>query len=509
MFSLGILPQLVLVAAIGLGIGYFIRQQIAQRRAGSLEARLAKMVEKAKAEVKEKEDEAKGKAREIINEAKEETARRQSQLTKIEDLLLKREEGLEKKIQETERKIEVLEGERVQVSKTKEVVEEIRKKEILELERISNLNQEKAKAELFNQLEKTYSEDLLRQIHRLQNENRTELDKKTQDILVSSLQRYAGSVVSEVTTTYVKLPSEELKGKIIGKEGRNIKALERLTGVEIVVDETPDSVMISGFDPVRRQIAKTALEDLIKDGRIQPAKIEEAVATAREKVNEKAKEAGEAAVFDLGLTGIDPRLIQLLGRLKFRTSFGQNVLDHSVEASHIAGMLAVELGVNVRVAKMGTLFHDVGKAIDHEVQGSHVDIGRRILQKFGVDENVVKAMQAHHGEYPYETPESIIVQVAESISAARPGARKDSVEIYLKRLEDIERITNSFEGIEKSYAIQSGREVRVFVMPDKIDDFGMHKLAKDMAAKIQEELRYPGEIKITVIRENRAVEYAK
>ncbi len=509
MFALGILPQLLLALAIGAGVGYLIRQQIAQRRAGSLEARLAKMVEKAKAEVKEKEEEAKEKAREIIREAKEETSKRQAQLTKIEELLLKREEGLEKKIEETERKLDVLEKDRIGLAKIKEELEAVRLKEIAELERIAGLNQEKAREELFNQVEKTNQDSLLKHIHRLENENRDQLEKKTQELVLSSLQRYSGSVVSEVTTTYVNLPSEELKGKIIGKEGRNIKALERLTGVEIVVDETPDSVMISGFDPIRRQIAKTALENLIKDGRIQPAKIEEAVASARDKVNEKAKEAGEAAVFDLGLTGLDPRLVQLLGRLRFRTSFGQNVLAHSLESAHIAGMLAVELGANVRVAKMGTLFHDIGKAIDHEVQGSHVDIGRRILQKFNVDENVIKAMQAHHGEYPYETPESIIVQVAESISAARPGARKDSVEIYLKRLEDIERITNGFEGIEKSYAIQAGREVRVFVMPDKIDDLGMHKLAQDMAAKIEEELQYPGEIKVTVIRENRAVEYAK
>ncbi|MFY9492869.1 MAG: ribonuclease Y [Minisyncoccia bacterium] len=509
MFAPEFLPQALLALGLGLLVGYFIRQQIAQRRAGSLEARLAKMVDKARAEVKEKEDEAKQKAREIISEAKEETERRQGQLAKIEELLLKREEGLEKKMGEAERKLEVLERDRLAVAQTKEDLEAVRLKEIAELERVAGLSREKAKEELFDQIEKSHQEDLLNHIRRLESENRERLEKKTQDILISTLQRYSGSVVSEVTTTYVNLPSEELKGKIIGKEGRNIKALERLTGVEVVVDETPDSVMISGFDPIRRQIAKTALEDLIKDGRIQPAKIEEAVAKARDKINEKTKEAGEGAVFDVGLTGLDPRLVQLLGRLRFRTSFGQNVLMHSVESAHIAGMLAAELGANVRVAKMGTLFHDIGKAIDHEVQGSHVEIGRRILQKFGVDENVIKAMQPHHGEYPYETPESVIVQVAESISAARPGARKDSVEVYLKRLEDIERITNGFEGIEKSYAIQAGREVRVFVIPDKIDDLGMHQLAKDMAAKIQEELQYPGEIKITVIRENRAVEYAR
>lgn len=490
-------------------IGYFIRQGIAKRRAGSLEARLNKMVERARAEVKERQDEAKTKAQAIINEAKEETSRRQTQLAKIEELLLKREEGLEKKMTETEKKMEVLEKDRVELANLKDNLESIRQKEIAELERVASLTREKAKEELIRQIEKTHEEDILRELHRLEVDGREKLEKKSQEILVASLQRYSGSVVSEVTTTYVNLPSEELKGKIIGKEGRNIKTLERLTGVEIVVDETPDSVMISSFDPIRRQVAKTALEDLIKDGRIQPAKIEEAVAQARDKVNEKTKEAGEAAVFDVGLTGLDPRLVQLLGRLRYRTSFGQNVLIHSVEAAHIAGMIAAEVGANVRVAKTGALFHDIGKAIDHEVQGSHVEIGRRILQKFGVDENVIKAMQAHHGEHPYETPESIIVQVSESISAARPGARKDTVEVYLKRLEDIERITSGFEGIEKTYAIQAGREVRVFVTPEKIDDLSMHKLAKDIASKIEQDLQYPGEIKITVIRENRVVEYAR
>lgn len=490
-------------------IGYFIRQEIAKRRAGSLEARLQKMVEKARAEVKEKEEEAKQKSREIINEAKEEVGRRQAQLAKIEELLLKREEGLEKKIEETERKIERLEKERTELSKTQKEAESVKDKAAAELERVAGLSEAEAREELFKEIEKAYQADFLKHIHRLENEGRERLEKKSQEILVSSLQRYASSVVSEVTTTYVDLPSEELKGKIIGKEGRNIKALERLTGVEIVVDETPDTVMISGFDPIRRQIAKAALEGLIKDGRIQPAKIEEAVAQARDKIGEKTKEAGEAAVFDVGITGLDPRLVQLLGRLRYRTSFGQNVLMHSVEAAHIAGMLAAELKANVKTAKMAALFHDIGKAIDHEVQGTHVEIGRRILQKFGVDESVIKAMQAHHGDYPYETPESVIVQTAESISAARPGARKDTVEVYLKRLEDMEKIVSGFEGVERSYAIQAGREVRVFVVPEKVDDLAMHQLARDIAAKIESELQYPGEIKVTVIRENRAVEYAR
>jgi len=493
----------------GLTVGYLIRQNIAKRRAGSLEARLEKMIEKAKAEVKEKQEEAKIKAQAIINEAKKETLQRQSQLSKIEDLLLKREEGLEKRITDNEKKAELLEKNQAELKASQESLESIKKEYLNELERVAQLTQEQAQTEIFKKAEEGSKENLVRQIHHLETENKEIIEKKSQDILVAALQRYAGSVVSEVTTSYLNLPSEELKGKIIGKEGRNIKALEKLTGVDIVVDETPDSVMISGFDPMRRQIAKIALEDLIKDGRIQPARIEEAVVKAREKISEKTKEAGEAAIYDVGLSGLDPRLVQLLGRLRYRTSFGQNVLLHSIEAAHISGMLATELGANVRTAKTAALFHDIGKAIDHEVQGSHVEIGRRILQKFGVDENVIKAMQAHHGDYPHETPESVIIQVAESISAARPGARKDTVEVYLKRLEDIERITSSFKGVEKAYAIQAGREVRVFVIPEIVDDLSMHKLAHDIALRIEQDLQYPGEIKVTVIRENRAVEYAR
>lgn len=499
----------LLVFAGGLITGYLIRQNIAKRRAGSLEARLEKMVEKARAEVKEKQEEAKVKAQAIINEAKKETLQRQTQLAKLEELLLKREEGLEKRITDNENKAELLEKKQTELKASQENLESIKKEHLVELERVAQLTQEQAQAEIFKKAEEGSKESLVRHIHHLEAENKEMIEKKSQDILVAALQRYAGSVVSEVTTSYLNLPSEELKGKIIGKEGRNIKALEKLTGVDIVVDETPDSVMISGFDPIRRQIAKTALEDLIKDGRIQPARIEEAVAQAREKISEKTKEAGEAAIYDVGLSGLDPRLVQLLGRLRYRTSFGQNVLLHSIEAAHISGMLATELGLNVRTVKTAALFHDIGKAIDHEVQGSHVEIGRRILQKFGVDENVIKAMQAHHGDYPHETPESIIIQVAEAISAARPGARKDTVEVYLKRLEDIERITSSFKGVEKSYAIQAGREVRVFVIPEMVDDLSMHKLAHDIAFRIEQDLQYPGEIKVTVIRENRAVEYAR
>jgi ribonuclease Y len=307
----------------------------------------------------------------------------------------------------------------------------------------------------------------------------------------------------------VQIPSEELKGKVIGKEGRNIKAFERATGVDVIIDEAPDKITLSSFDPLRRHIAKIALERLIEDGRIQPAKIEELVEKAKQEVETIVKQKGEEAAYEIGIVGLDPRLITLLGRLHFRTSYGQNVLQHSIEMAHIAGMLAAELDADVEIARAGALLHDIGKAVDHEVQGTHVEIGRRILEKFGVDSRIIQAMQAHHEEYPYETPESIIVQVADSISASRPGARRDSVERYLERLGDLERIAKSFPGVEKVYAIQAGREIRIFVNPGKVSDLQTHKLAREIAVRVQEELKYPGEIKVNVIRENRVVEFAR
>ena len=304
-------------------------------------------------------------------------------------------------------------------------------------------------------------------------------------------------------------PSEDIKGKIIGKEGRNIRAFERAAGVELIVDDTPGVIIISSFDPVRRQIAKVALENLILDGRIQPARIEEMIEKARSEIEKIIKDAGEKAAYEVGIFDIEPRLITLLGRLKFRTSYGQNVLQHSIEMTHVSGMLASELQADVAIAKKGALLHDIGKAVDHEVQGTHVEIGRRILQKFGVDHRVIQAMQSHHEEYPYETLESIIVQTADAISASRPGARRDSVENYLKRLEDLEGIANSFPGVEKSYAIQAGREIRIFVTPDKISDLEAKRLSRDIADRVEAELKYPGEIKVNVIRELRAIEYAR
>jgi len=335
------------------------------------------------------------------------------------------------------------------------------------------------------------------------------LENKARDILAMSIQRLSVSVAQDVMSSSIEIPNDDVKGKIIGKEGRNIKAFERITGVEVMVDDTPGAITISSFDPVRRHVAKTALQELIKDGRIQPAKIEQVVEKAKQDINKTIKEKGEQAAYDCGILGLDPRILLILGRLHFRTSYGQNVLQHSVEMAHIAGMIAEEVGANVNVAKAGALLHDIGKALDHEVGGTHVEIGRRILQKFGAPEDIIKAMQSHHEEYPYETVESRIVQTADAISGARPGARRDNIENYLKRLGDLEALANSFPGIEKSYAIQAGREIRIFVKPEDVGDIEAKELARNIALKIEKDLKYPGEIKVTVIRETRTVEFAR
>ena len=362
---------------------------------------------------------------------------------------------------------------------------------------------------MYAELERENSEDMMMRTAKLERDGMERLERRAREILVTAIHRLGNSVASDTMATAITISNDDIKGKIIGKEGRNIKAFERATGVEVIIDDTPGSIVLSSYDPLRRAIARVALENLIIDGRIQPAKIEEIVEKAKVDVNKIIKEKAEAAAFEVGVLNLDPRLLMILGRLHFRTSYGQSVLQHSVEMAHIAGMIAEELGANPAVARAGALLHDIGKALDHEVQGTHVEIGRRILQKFNVQEEVVKAMQAHHEEYPYETLESYIVQVADAISGGRPGARRDSVEQYIKRLADIEGIANSFAGVEKSYAISAGREVRVFVKPEGITDFQARELARNIALRIENELKYPGEIKVLVIRETRAIEFAR
>jgi ribonuclease Y len=495
--------------AVGFLIGYFLRKFLAGRKAAQAEERAQATLNDAKARAQDVLLEANNKALKVLEDSKRDEVERRKQLDRIENLLTKKETDLDERTKEVSAERASLKQKAEEVVAMKADLEQIRGREITELERVSGLSKDKAKEQMLAKVQEQYREDLYQQLRKLDGENREQLEQKAREILTLAIQRYAGSHIADATTTVVSLPSDELKGKIIGKEGRNIKTLERLTGVDVIIDDTPGTMVISGFDPVRRQIAKMALEKLIADGRIHPTKIEESVEKARVEINEKIRQAGEAALIECGVGMVDSKLVYLLGRLAFRTSFGQNVLIHSIEMAHVAGMLAAELGADVMVAKKGALFHDIGKAVDHEVQGTHVEIGRKILAKFGIDDKVIKAMEAHHEEYPYSSLESRIVQAADAISGARPGARRDTVEIYLKRLEDLERISNSFDGVEKSYAIQAGREVRVFVTPNKIDDLAALQLARDIAQKIETEMQYPGEIKVNVIRETRSVEYAR
>jgi ribonuclease Y len=494
---------------VGSILGYYTRQTIARKQAGTIEAKLNKLISQAKDEAKETLLKAKEKANKILEEIKEQERERQRQLTRMEERLLRKEQNLDQKSNQLEKEYAELKIKVQKVKKIKEELTNLQQQQLKKLEKIAQLSREQAKAELLTAVEKEYQQTLLERLKRLEEEGQEELNKKAQKITALAMQRYAASQASEITSTAVSLPNDDLKGRIIGKEGRNIKTLEKLTGVEVLVDDTPGAIIISAFDPIRRQIAKIALEKLLLDGRIQPARIEEAVEKASQEISEKIQEAGQAAVYDVSVAGLNPQLIKILGRLRFRTSYGQNVLLHSVEVAHLAGAIAAELGTDVDLAKKAGLLHDIGKAVDHEIQGSHVEIGRKILKKFDVDEKVIEAMQAHHEEYPYESLESIIVQVADAISGARPGARKDTLEAYLKRLEELEKIANSFKGVEKAYAIQAGREIRVFVQPEEVDDLGAYKLAKEIANQIHQELKYPGEIKVNVIRETRAIEYAR
>jgi ribonuclease Y len=499
----------ILSLAIGSILGYYARQSIAKRNYRTIEARLQKKISQARQESDSLIFQAKERAAQILETAKKEENERRGEILKTERLLLKRENILEEKSVNLEDKEKEFHQKVDKLREIKESLEGLQKSALDNLERISELPREEAKKELIANLEKEYQKEILERIKKLEAEGQERFEKKAKELLALAIQKCSISQAQELTTTTVNLPSDEIKGRIIGKEGRNIRTLEKLTGVEIIVDETPETVVISGFDPIRRQVAKKALEKLIQDGRIQPARIEEMVEKAKVEISSQTKEAGETAVYDVGLLGLDPKLIQLLGRLKFRTSYGQNVLLHSLEVAHLASVLASELGANAPVCKKAGLFHDIGKSVDQQIEGSHIDIGIKILEKFGIEKEVISAMKSHHEEYPYESLEAIIVQVADQISGARPGARKDTLENYLKRLGDLENIATSFSGVEKAWALQAGREIRVFVKPEEIDDLGAKKLAKEIADRIQEDLRYPGEIKVNVIRETRVIEYAK
>lgn len=505
------LQLLILAAATlaGVAFGYYLRLLVSLGKRGSMELEIKQMLLGAQEEAQKITKNAEKLSVEKLEELKKEEKEKKEEQKRTEDRLIKKEELLDNRQGDIDKEVEKLKEKIGEIKKVREETDEIKEKVKTELERVAGLTAADAKNELVSKIEKESEEDVLIRLQKLEIAGAERLERKAKDILTTAIHRLGNSVASEVLTTAVPILSDEVKGKVIGKEGRNIRAFERAAGVELIVDDTPGAITISAFDPIRRHIARLALENLIADGRIQPAKIEEFVEKAKGEINKTIKEKGEQAAFECGIFNLDPRIISILGRLHFRTSYGQNVLQHSIEMAHISGMLAEELGGDPYIARAGALLHDIGKAVDHEIQGTHVEIGRRILQKFGADEKIVQAMQAHHEEYPYETMESIIVQVADAISGGRPGARRDSVEHYIKRLEDLERIANNHEGIEKSFALQAGREIRVFVYPEKISDLEAREIARDIAKQIEAELKYPGEIKVTVIRESRVIEYAR
>lgn len=499
---------LLVLALAGFFIGYFLRKIISKNKIDSAEAKAEKLLDEAKQKQKEILLEAKDKAIKIMDEAKREETNRRQELRHLQGRLEKREELFDKKLLDLENKGQRLQEKAKEIEALKQKILEIKEEQIAKLERIAELSREEAKNMILEETEKRMKDELLARIRKIEEGAGEEIEKKAKDLVTTAMQRIAAPHTTETTTTVVNLPSDEMKGRIIGREGRNIKVIEQLTGVEIIVDDTPEAILVSGFNPIRRHLAKRTLDKLIADGRIHPGRIEETVEEAKKELALDIKKAGEAAAYDVGVVGLDPKLIQILGRLKYRTSYGQNVLQHSIEVALLSKLLAEELGANIPTVLKGGLLHDIGKAVDHEVQGTHTQIGYDIMKKFGLPEEIAYISIAHHEDHP-KTLEGIIVKVADAISGSRPGARKDTYENYLQRLTELENVANSFAGIEKVYAIQAGREVRVFVTPEEIDDLGAMKLARDIASKIEDELKYPGEIKVNVIRESRITEYAR
>ena len=503
----------VIVAFLSWNLAIAYRKRTYESKIGSAEVKSREIIEEAlkTAETKKREAmlEAKEEALRTKNELERETKERRAELQHYENRVLSKEENLDKKQNALEKREQTLQQKEESIAARSREVDSLYDRGMEELERIAGLSVEQAKEFLLRSIEDDVKHDKARMIRDLESAAKEEADKKAKEYVVSAIQRCAADSVAESTVSVVQLPNDEMKGRIIGREGRNIRTLEQLTGVELIVDDTPEAVVLSGFDPVRREIAKVALEKLINDGRIHPARIEEMVEKAQREVDTRMREAGEAAVLEVGVHGIHPELVKLIGRMRYRTSYGQNALRHSIEVAELSGILAAEVGVDVRMAKRAGLLHDIGKAVDHEIEGSHVQLGVELCRKYKENQIVINTVESHHGDVEPESLIACIVQAADTISAARPGARRETIETYTNRLAQLEEITNSFEGVEKSFAVQAGREVRIMVVPEKVTDDDMVILAHNVAKRIEQEMQYPGQIRVNVIRESRVQDVAK